>query len=86
MVQYTLILVATYEQVQHVFWGTMSFVYVSFPMITMAYCAVWAALNNAVYKTQNCAASTATSFEGLNELPCLYCHMLTDLQDVSEIP
>jgi len=80
MVQYTLILVATYKQVQHVSWGTMSVVHVSFPMATVTYCAVWAA----VYKIQNCTAPT-TSFEGLTELPYFYCHMLTDLQDVSEI-
>jgi len=81
MVQYTLIIVATYKQVQHVFWGTMSVVHVSFPVATVTYCAVWAA----VYKIQNCTTLTATSFEGPIELPYLYCHMLTDLQDVSEI-
>jgi hypothetical protein len=86
MLQYTLILVATDEQVQHVFWGTMSVIQVSFPMATVTYCTVWAVLNNAVYKIQNCTASTATSFEGLyEELSYLYCHMLTDLQNVSEV-
>jgi len=50
VVQYTLIPVATYEQVQHVFWGTMSVVHVSFPMAIVTYCTVGAALNNAVYK------------------------------------
>jgi hypothetical protein len=74
MFQYTLILVATNEQFQHVFWGTMSVVRVSFPMATVTYCTVWAALNNAVYKIQNCTASTATSFAGLYEFPYLHSH------------
>jgi hypothetical protein len=57
----------------------------SYPTTIIIFGAVRAVLKNTVHKMWKCAASAASSIEGMNELTCVFCHIFIDFKNVSEL-